>query len=1104
MDLGVATAALDAFARLTRIQGNAHVRIGFYGGEPLLNWKTIRQALRHGEQIFTDRENLHWILNTNGTLLTPEIVRLLKEWNVDVHISLDGPDGSSNRYRRFKSGRPVHHRVRESLEIIRAFGCRLQLDSCLTEANLSSLKGLIDLAWQTGADRIYLALIDSPEINAIDQMDRTEVARTIVEAVEYGRKRGVSVGGPWKRAIDGPGSTAFSRDYPFGLVVDPPGHVYFPPYPERSLGHVRCMEEVLSSPLYEETMREWERETETCRDCDLAPSCNAYLKAMVMYHTGESAGYERECRLARAIREELAGRESAGVPLPARQRLVASRHLVRKWEGGDQVIIHRLAGTSAQATPGLLELLDLFREPTAPQALSERYCSADLGQTVARLVEIRFLHSEDTDEEAEWFEKRGWGRDKRVFQGEHFTAHYPPGGGFLARQFADLMEQVHRFLVSRGLPPLKKKVLILFSEGREELRELWGDSPLPEWVEAFVTNRRILVVDSQKILRKDRESSDFFAGMAHELVHIFLGELGGPLPVWVEEGLCEYYSRPYMPGVFRELAKEKGVYGFREMEALVRHSLLDLDDSRVRENLCYRQSHSFVSYLAGLVGEKKLMAIVQSTGMSRDFRSVFEQQGGRSLDDAEELWLGDLGLVSPGRKPFYGNGRRLVPSKNLRIIRKGESALAYNAFYGQGLVTTGDTLELLDSLQEGKTLRQIADQYDTTGLDSTIADLYEKGLVVFRHQAEENRAYRRFDRAYVESGGLIDKLRLNVSNFCNMSCAYCYVGDGRTGDGLMDWSTAKRTLDRFFELIERHGHHRSLIRFFGGEPLLNWGLIERILEHVETLAGGVEIDYVLNTNATVVTDKMAARLSEKQVGVAVSLDGVGAVHDTFRRFRSGQGSFAVVDRNLDRLLAHGCRVGIEATLGDHNYDHLRELVDYSAGKAADFDCRIPLALQSLCVVSRHGIDTQPLDYKLKRIIEAIEYAHRQGVYVGGGMLSFPFRVLLGERTPGVYCRAMGEELCVYPSGEVYPCGALQMKLGHIEDLERVFKSESYANLVQRVAGNIPGCRGCDIEAFCAGGCAADAVASKGDLLQPTENCRFEKAVFRALVENFLL
>ncbi|MBW2122401.1 MAG: radical SAM protein, partial [Deltaproteobacteria bacterium] len=203
MDLGVATAALDAFARLTRIQGNAHVRIGFYGGEPLLNWKTIRQALRHGEQIFTDRENLHWILNTNGTLLTPEIVRLLKEWNVDVHISLDGPDGLSNRYRRFKSGRPVHHRVRESLEIIRAFGCRLQLDSCLTEANLSSLKGLIDLAWQTGADRIYLALIDSPEINAIDQMDRTEVARTLVEAGEYGRKRGVSVGGPWKRAIDG-------------------------------------------------------------------------------------------------------------------------------------------------------------------------------------------------------------------------------------------------------------------------------------------------------------------------------------------------------------------------------------------------------------------------------------------------------------------------------------------------------------------------------------------------------------------------------------------------------------------------------------------------------------------------------------------------------------------------------------------------------------------------------------------------------------------------------------------------------------------------------------------------------------------------------------
>jgi uncharacterized protein len=757
------------------------------------------------------------------------------------------------------------------------------------------------------------------------------------------------------------------------------------------------------------------------------------------------------------------------------------------------VIIHRLAGTAIKAAPNLLEFLDLFKEPICPLSLYKQYILPDLQPTVARLIDIRFLIPEDTDEEAQWLEKEIRQDQIRVFQSAHFVTYYPESNGYLARNFTEVMEKSYKLLTARGLYSIKRKVLIYICQNRKRFGQFWGSAPLPEWVKAFVVNGRILVVDQQKILHIHRRSKRFFQGMSHELVHIFLGQLNCQLPVWMEEGLCEYLSQPDNNSKFKELARQKKLYGFREMEALVRHSLLDLDDSPVMQNICYQQAHSFVAYLANLKGEKTLLECVRDTGLSKDFRSLFQQYYGQSLDEAESQWL----KMYP-----EGNYSKLRTSKNLRIIPNENKVLLYNAFYGQSLLANLDLLTLINHLLQGKTLREILESYDVDGLETVIANLHGKGLIVFDNQREDNSAYRKFSRAQIETGALINKLRLNVSNFCNMSCDYCYV-DQSTND-LMEWSIAQKALDGFFDLQRRHSHSYSLIRFFGGEPLLNWPLIERILEYVEKMKKGSRLDYILNTNGTIIVKEMAEKLATYKVNIAVSLDGIGVVHDRYRRLKSGKGSFPIIDSNLDILLSYGCAVGIETTLGDHNYKHLKSLIDFLVNKGDKYNCHIPLALQSMCMVPRQGLDTLLLEEKVKKIIEAITYARDKGINIGEGMIHFPFNALFGKRGLGVYCRAMGEELCIYPNGDIYPCGALKIKLGNIEYMDGVFRSDAYLRLVNRVAGNIPACRGCDIEAFCAGGCAADALNGKGNIFQPTDNCQFEKAVFKALVEEFLL
>jgi radical SAM protein with 4Fe4S-binding SPASM domain len=141
---------------------------------------------------------------------------------------------------------------------------------------------------------------------------------------------------------------------------------------------------------------------------------------------------------------------------------------------------------------------------------------------------------------------------------------------------------------------------------------------------------------------------------------------------------------------------------------------------------------------------------------------------------------------------------------------------------------------------------------------------------------------------------------------------------------------------------------------------------------------------------------------------------------------------------------------------------------------------------------------------VEKIANAIAYAQEKGLKIEEGMLYFPFKVVTGNRIPGVYCRSMGEELCIYPNGDIFPCGALKIKLGNIQDMDKVFKSESYGRIVHRVAGNIPACCGCEIEAFCAGGCAADAFAGQGGIFHAAGNCEIEKSIFQVLVRNYLL
>src|ERR1051326_6969011 len=89
----------------------------------------------------------------------------------------------------------------------------------------------------------------------------------------------------------------------------------------------------------------------------------------------------------------------------------------------------------------------------------------------------------------------------------------------------------------------------------------------------------------------------------------------------------------------------------------------------------------------------------------------------------------------------------------------------------------------------------------------------------------------------------------------------------------MDFETARASVD--FLLEQSAGRRAIHITFFGGETLMNFPLLERVVVYAnqQTAAQGRTIDFSLTTNATLLTPAIVQFLSDNRIGVTVSMDG---------------------------------------------------------------------------------------------------------------------------------------------------------------------------------------------------------------------------------------
>lgn len=424
---------------------------------------------------------------------------------------------------------------------------------------------------------------------------------------------------------------------------------------------------------------------------------------------------------------------------------------------------------------------------------------------------------------------------------------------------------------------------------------------------------------------------------------------------------------------------------------------------------------------------------------------------------------------------YQMNGYNIVLDVNSASVHVTDR-LAYDAIH---LIDTGKDQK--EAVEELRRMHPEASEEDIRDTFSDIEELRAAGKLFSPDRYEKAAGYLRRQDTVVKA------LCLLVAHTCNLNCSYCFASQGtfHGNQGLMSFETARRSIDF---LIEHSGSRRNLeVDFFGGEPLVNFDVCKKTVAYARSVEKehNKNFRFTLTTNGVGLNDEVTEWANRECYNVVLSLDGRKEVNDRFRVDRAGRGSYDRIVPNFQRFVAaRGDRnYYMRGTFTHFNTDFTRDIVHM-----ADDLGFTQLSMEP--VVTGPESPSRLTEEDLPTLYEQYEWLAKDMLRreKDGRPITFYHYMIDLTHGPCIYKRVSGcgsgtEYMAVTAWGDLYPCHQFvndpEYRLGSVwdgidrEDIRDAFRD---CNVYSR-----PECRTCWARLYCAGGCAANALHSTGDL-----------------------
>jgi len=449
-----------------------------------------------------------------------------------------------------------------------------------------------------------------------------------------------------------------------------------------------------------------------------------------------------------------------------------------------------------------------------------------------------------------------------------------------------------------------------------------------------------------------------------------------------------------------------------------------------------------------------------------------------------------------------------TPSRRpvLRTAVRGERHLVIDPDTGSWAVLGAGAKRVLDACDGTRDVGGIAAMLGLPAAQvcSTVQGLFGSGVAGLNGRAVVGPdRFTAFRERYPTLG------IIHTSNDCNLRCRYCYAHPPGCPPGPMPLAVMTKAIK---EMLGLQAGGSVSVEFHGGEPLACLTTIHEAVHLGEDEAGEVScaITWQLQSNGTLLDDRVIRFVKDHEVRLRVSLDGPQHLNDVHRVFPDGRGSFSKVFENMVRLRDGGVEFELLTVLTTTNVDYVEEILRFFTDNgfyrvrfipmwvqgSASEGLRVPpahLAERYMGLVRRvveHNLEqATPVDYlNLKFITETLVSWNRS------------FMCL---RSP---CGAGTDMVDFSVEGNVYPCEEMNelpgLSIGNIMKTplrQMVDASELVKTIRRRRVDSIQACRDCTWKRFCGGGCTNKSHLKYRSFERESDLCEFYKLIFEELM-----
>lgn len=360
------------------------------------------------------------------------------------------------------------------------------------------------------------------------------------------------------------------------------------------------------------------------------------------------------------------------------------------------------------------------------------------------------------------------------------------------------------------------------------------------------------------------------------------------------------------------------------------------------------------------------------------------------------------------------------------------------------------------------------------------------------------------------------KLQLLIkpaSGNCNMRCDYCFYVDemenrNQKSYGFMSLDTLEVLVKKALEYAD----DTCVFAFQGGEPTLAGIPFFQTLIALQKRYNTkhVSIENTMQTNGYQIDDKWASFLAENHFLVGLSVDGVCATHNAYRKDAKGEGTFERVMNGAKLLRQYGAEFNILTVVHNKTAAKISRIYQFYKKNGFRYQqyiaCLDPLGVEE---GMEYSLSAEAYGRFLIDLFELWYLDLQKGEQPYIRQFENYISILLGMEPEA--CDRKGVcslQQVVEADGSVYPCDFFVLddyKIGNIrkDDFGQIWERGMQSQFVQKSVLLDKECRECRYYPICRGGCGRHRMDESGNRTGRNRFCLSYQMFFDAALPRML-